>query len=170
MTTSNVNNSEIKYCVVMADSTSNTRTGEFRMYIGHSGDDYETSEDYNYYLTKAEAEALKAELEADARDNGRDWACFDIESNEWLLEEEEEETFFEKNGHLQIVNAESCTDNVAVVIFACKPLRESIVYDAESYTGEELDHAVAVSVGMLTMGCNYKYHLVGKVGNVYYYE
>lgn len=59
-------------------------------------------------------------------------------------------------------------DNVAVVIFTCKPIRGSIVYDT---TGcKDIDAAVQASVRDITTGCNYHYKFVKKVGNVYFFK
>lgn len=64
----------------------------------------------------------------------------------------------------------SDSQDVAVVIFTCKPVREPVVYDVSGINPEEVDDAVNASVRLITTCCNYHYKFVTKIGNVYFFE
>lgn len=58
--------------------------------------------------------------------------------------------------------------NVAVVIFLTKPQRCPIIFDVTGISN--VDKLVANMVSSCTIGCNYRYELVHKIDNIYFYE
>lgn len=61
--------------------------------------------------------------------------------------------------------------SVATVVFISKYKgRVPIVYDTTGIEAEYVDEAVKAMVARLTVGCNYDYEFVHKVGNVYFFK
>lgn len=75
---------EIKYCVSYIDNS--MFNAHEKMVIDIFGDRIEASDDFEYTLTKEQAENAKAKFEQIAKDNGWDWAMFFIEDNEYLYD------------------------------------------------------------------------------------
>lgn len=60
---------------------------------------------------------------------------------------------------------------VAVIIFVGRAGRSTpIVYDTTGISSDEVDEAVKAQVASLTTGRDYRYELVSKVDNVYFYS
>lgn len=62
-------------------------------------------------------------------------------------------------------------EEVAVIIFVGRArLSTPIVYDITGIPGDEVDDAVKAQVANLATGRDYRYELVSKVDNVYFYS